>query len=137
MTPPDFLKSVYLGDRGCKRLLIDGWNRRFAMQVNCISRIPKGETYWNFYTDEDIDDGWLVFEGVASLSIEPVGAIPDDFIGDITVIPSGDNYSFAIPVGATNLEGQGCQSTIEFVASSVSLFTPGDLVRLIADDEPR
>jgi len=39
MHPRDFLKTIYLGDRGCKKIIIDGWQGRVLMQVNLISRI--------------------------------------------------------------------------------------------------
>ena len=37
MNPTEFLKSIYLGDRACKALLIDSWKKRMAIQVNVVS----------------------------------------------------------------------------------------------------
>jgi hypothetical protein len=44
----NFLKSIYLGDRGCKALLLDAWRERVAIQVDTISRTRPGTDIWDF-----------------------------------------------------------------------------------------
>jgi hypothetical protein len=39
MNPAEFLVTIYLGDRGCKGISIDGWNRQVSIQIDEISRI--------------------------------------------------------------------------------------------------
>lgn len=86
------LKSVYLGDRACKAVLIDSWRKRVAIQVDVISRLQPGAKTWDFYTDEDIKDGWLVFTGIRSVRLEPAGPLPNDLINQVSVRPTaGDS----------------------------------------------
>ena len=84
MHPADFLKTLYLGDRGCKGLNIDTWNETVSMVVTEVSRVRSETGDWNFYTDEDIENGHVVFNGVKSLTFHPPGVLPNDKINYIT-----------------------------------------------------
>lgn len=85
MDPKAFLRTIYLGDRACKSILIDGWRDRVLLQVTLLSRIrsPSGE--WEFYSAEDIVDGAIVFTGVDSIRFDPPGPLPNDYIHGIEV----------------------------------------------------
>ena len=85
MNPKEFLESIYLGDRACKALLIDSWNNRVAIQVDLISRLRPGSKTWDFYTEANIKDGWLVFSDVRSLRFEPAGPLPNAYINGLSV----------------------------------------------------
>src|SRR5688500_17186796 len=85
MNPTEFLKSIYLGDRACKALLVDSWKKRVAIQVDVISRLKPGAKTWEFYSDADIKDCWLVFSDVRSLRFEPPGPLPNDLINHASV----------------------------------------------------
>src|SRR5258708_3314646 len=93
MSPLELLKTIYLGDRACKSLLIDGWNDRIVLQVDTISRIRSVTGNWEYYTDEDIVDGLIVFTNATSISFEPNGLMPNDLIHSITarVLPAKSN----------------------------------------------
>ncbi|WP_350429266.1 DUF6258 family protein, partial [Escherichia coli] len=53
----------------------DLWSKQIRIQVNLISRIAYGTTEWNFYDNEDLEDGYLVFSGVSFFNITPNGSI--------------------------------------------------------------
>lgn len=71
---------VYLGDRVIKKIEFDLWGREIRVQVNLISMLARGTTEWNFYSSEDLEDGYFVFFDVDFFNITPSGSIPDDYI---------------------------------------------------------
>ena len=120
MNIPEFLKTIYLGDRGCKSILIDGWCDEVKIQVNCISRV-RDET-WNYYIKEDLDDGYIVFEGVRSISIKPDGVIPNGFVNDISAELVNENeYLIKLNIDADTSDGFHDGAEIEIIAKSMSL----------------
>lgn len=76
----DLLRSLYLGDRACKRIDIRGWDEVVAIQVNLISRLRAGSSTWDYSTDGDIENGWIVFRGVTELNFSGSGGVPNDAI---------------------------------------------------------
>jgi hypothetical protein len=118
----DFLDTVYLGDRGCMMILIDGWNSEVKIQVTCISRV-RGDK-WNFYDAEDLKNGFLVFEGVKSVELSPRGLIPNDLINEIIVekhTESPELTTVVISVDSVDDNAQRSEVNIKIVAKSLAL----------------
>ncbi|EPY6049441.1 DUF6258 family protein [Escherichia coli] len=57
-----------------------------------MSRIAYGTTEWNFYDNEDLEDGYLEFSGVSFFNITPNGSIPNDYI--ISIITDNVNVEY-------------------------------------------
>ena len=127
--PNEFLESIYLGDRACKALLIDSWNQRVAIQVTVISRVRPGTKTWNFYTDADIKDGWIVFSDVRSLRFEPAGPLPNDHIEIVSVqlidvVREKGWWLFELSTGSVDETGHSTEVLVRIEASRVHLEDP-------------
>lgn len=85
LNPSDFLKTIYLGDRYCTKIIIDSNNNHVEIHVNLISRIRDESGNWNFYTEEDIENGILVFTDVNEVHLDKSGLIPNDQIYNFKV----------------------------------------------------
>jgi hypothetical protein len=65
--------------------------------MNAVSRLRSGT--WNY--DEDVLDGFLVFEGVDHISFEPPGRIPNDEISEIEFLGyDGDRFTVLLEIGS-------------------------------------
>jgi hypothetical protein len=137
MDPEDFIKTIYLGDRACKALLIESWNKRVAVQIDVISRLKANTDSWDFYTDEDIKDGWLVFSGVRAIQFVPSGPLPNDYVNDFSVTrlerSQGQTlYAFELSIGSVGEEGIGTEVLVTIEADDVHLedpTRPGETIR--------
>ncbi|EBV4913175.1 hypothetical protein DO575_23445 [Salmonella enterica subsp. enterica serovar Kalamu] len=90
---------IYLGDRAIKKIEFDLWEKEIRIQINLISRLAYGTTEWNFYNNEDLEDGYFVFFDVDCFSITPEGSIPDDYIiSMITDKVNGEYFESTIAV---------------------------------------
>jgi hypothetical protein len=133
MHPREFLQTLYLGDRACKSLLIDGWNARVVITVDCISRVDPKTGQWDYYTEKDIEDGRIVLTGVQQISLEPQGCFPNDLINDAKIIESapGDaspaNFIFTFLINHIRPGRklpEGCEMTITIEAAEIHLEDP-------------
>ena len=133
MSPEKFIRTVYLGDRLCKCIVIDSHSRELKIQVDSISRIRSEN--WNYYTDEDLDNGFIVFEGVRAFSFSPCGPIPDDLIISLEVehlSNSSEEYEFKLCIDSVGVGGQRTEVSISIVAKDISLEDarmPGQRIR--------
>ncbi|MCM3175868.1 MULTISPECIES: DUF6258 family protein [Paenibacillus] len=122
MHPKAFIQTIYLGDRGCKQIIMDGWNSEVRIQVTTVSRVRT--TTWNYYSDEDIINGHIVFSNVESIRMEPSGYIPNDSITELKVEELG-NGMFLFTFSAYSAKGQDSIEVItSIVASGIHLEDP-------------
>ena len=122
MKPAEFVKTIYLGDRACKGIFIDAWEERIEVWIDEISRV-RGES-WNFYADEDIPDGRIVFSGVRSLRFDPPGPIPNDYIDSLSVVEGDEGPLFTLSVASGGTGSVSAQVAIEIGASGIHLEDP-------------
>lgn len=122
MTPIDFLRTIYLGDRMCKAFHIDGHKGEVKIEVDLISRV-RGQA-WDFYSEEDIQDGFVVLEGVTSIAFEPAGPLPNDWIEFESAHPleKDGTYRISLSVGAASADSASVvEVKVEIVAKSLCL----------------
>jgi len=119
--PRDFFKTVYLGDRACKAILIDTWDSVVRVQVDLISRVRSASGNWDFYTDEDVEDGFLVFKKVKHFSMEPEGLLPNDLINSVSVEKAdlGDFWVVRLGIDSADEQGQSKEVQVKIVTESV------------------
>ena len=77
-----FMHTIYLGDRKLKKIIIDTREKEVKFQIDFISRVRSKDGRWNFYIEEDVANGYIVFMGVKFFSMEPKGVIPNSEIHD-------------------------------------------------------
>jgi len=128
LTPIEFLNTIYLGDRGCKAIRIETWKREVVLEIDQLSRIRSESGNWEFYTDEDIIDGRLVFTGVESVGFDPSGPLLNDFINDISAtVGSGESngrWVFEVWIGAAASDGRSIEVKVRIVAADVHIEDP-------------
>lgn len=122
MNPEQFLKTVYLGDRACQSIILEGGKKEIKIKVDCISRVrgPK----WNFYADEDIQEGFLIFENVQSFKFEPSGFLPNDWIEPVSATSlneDGTRWSIVLSLGSINSKGGSQDVLLHLVAEAISI----------------
>ncbi len=80
-----FLSTIYLGDRACKSILIDGWNGRVEVTVDIVQGFAIGVETGIFTQTKMSITGRLFFAGVEAIIIEPPGRFPNDVIESLVV----------------------------------------------------
>ncbi|MGE5405403.1 MAG: DUF6258 family protein [Candidatus Saccharibacteria bacterium] len=133
MKPDQFLKTVYLGDRYCTKLVLDGCNHCVEIHVNQISRIRDKTGVWNYYIDEDIENWAIVITGVKAVYLDDSGFMPNDEI-DIYASESSDGYfEFVIDSCHVDDEAETHNLVIKVVGKGVHLIDPARPNQLIID----
>ena len=116
-----FINTIYLGDRCITGINIDSEHMSVKIQVDVISRIRSADGNWNFYTDEDIPNGKIVFNGCKSFFLDSQGIIPSDFI-DISEIRKVGDEEYKIIFDASQYDfyqKKNIPITIQIVFSEV------------------
>ena len=128
MTPLELMATIYLGDRACKAIIIESWQNRVLVQVDCLSRIRDPSGRWNFYTDEDIEDAYIVLTGVNSVALEPPGRVPDDYFLDwraeIAKSTPESSYRVIFDVASSGEMGPAGNVVLTVIATGMHLEDP-------------
>ncbi len=125
MDAKDFVSTIYLGDRACKGIEIDTWAAEVSVQVDVISRVRSADGNWNFYTDEDVENGRLVFTNVKKIFLDQNGYLPNDLINSLEAIDQKDGtYCFLLSVCSVMDEPQGQEAVIKIIAEGIALRDP-------------
>jgi hypothetical protein len=126
MKPTQFISTLYLGDRVCKAIIVDGWNSCVRIQVDCISRIRDVSGNWNYYTDEDIIDGFIVFNNVRTVTLDNAGHLPNDSINSLVVVDEiGDTVSIEISISSVDVSAAYYDTTLRLTCQSIHIEHPG------------
>ena len=101
--PLKFLKTIYLGDRGVTGISMDSVRKTVKIHIDCISRV-RGKN-WNYYTDEDLENGAIVFTGCKKFFFDTNGILPSDFIEIESVEQTADDeYSIVFDVSSYSFD---------------------------------
>jgi hypothetical protein len=132
MHATEFLKTIYLGDRACKSVTLDGWNKRVLIEVDEISRVRSKSGSWDFYNDENIVDGRLVFSEVRSVRFEPAGPVPNDYISSLEATTLSEGYiRFELTTASVDASAESTEVSIIIEAKRLHLedpTTPGVMI---------
>lgn len=124
MNIEDFLKSIYLGDRYCISEIYDKKNKLYQIHMNCISRIRSNDGEWHFYTDEDIENGIIMFEGIEEITRENKKELNDE-IYEIEIIGKEKEFiQFCIYGSNVNDEGITTDVNIYIKAKELYVMDP-------------
>lgn len=105
-----FLDSIYLGDRFCENVEVK--DHTILFQINRISRVKEGTKEWNYYTEEDIEHGYLVFDNVVDFSVS--SELPfNDEIYEIEVVKK-KNEVYLFIVHGCNVSNDAISTDIEW-----------------------
>ena len=118
----EFMKNLYYGHSGCKMIVVDGWNECVKIQLDSVF-IMKCSSF-DYLVDEEVKDGFLVFEGVIDLSW--VGRfIPNDVVNSITCSNNIDSQDgkcfFNVSINHVGSGAQSHETVLSFGATNVSI----------------
>lgn len=129
LEPDRFLRTVYVGDRACKALRIESWNNEVVIEVTCISRVRSTSGDWEYYSEWDIPNGRIVFTGVESISFQPAGPLPNDFINYIVAKPASNSrarslWTFEASISSVADDATTTEVIVVILAEDVHLEDP-------------
>lgn len=119
-----FLSFLYLGDRYCENVEI--LNKKITFQFNCISRLKPGTSEWNFYNDENVEDGCLVFDEVKEYQVSSELPFNED-IYDVRV-ESKEKGVYTFVVEGSNFSNDLVSTDIKMIikAKKVYIYNPNN-----------
>lgn len=105
-----FLSSIYLGDRFCENVIFK--ENKVLLQINCISRLKEGFNEWNYFSEKDIEHGYLVFDEVTDYSSNSELPINDEVYNIEIVKKTDETYTFIV---------YGCNISDDATSTDISL----------------
>lgn len=103
------LNTIYLGDSFCEEIKIE--QKKISIQIDCISRLKSGTEKWDYYNEENIEHGCLVFDEVINYSINSNLNINDE-IYEIELVEKRDDIYYFKVVGC-NISNDAISTDIE------------------------
>lgn len=119
-----FLSSIYLGDRFCENVIMK--DSKISFQINCISRLKEGTKEWNYYSEEDIEHGYLVFDGVVDFSSSSELPLNDEIYEIEITDKSNDIYNFIISGCNVSDDAISTDIILQIRAKKFYIFNPQD-----------
>lgn len=105
-----FLDSIYIGDRFCENVTIK--DNKISFQINCISRLKEGTKEWNYYSEEDIEHGCLVFDEVIDFTSSSVLPFNDEIYAIEIAEKTNEIYTFIV---------YGCNISDDAISTDIRL----------------
>lgn len=125
MNVKEFINSIYLGDRACKKITIDSWSQEISVDVDTISRIRSLDGEWNYYDAEDILNGQLIFENVKKVFFDDNGYIPNDRINYLDAeVQEDGTYLFTLSIDSVSDDGVNHEVKLIIISKSISIRDP-------------
>ncbi len=104
------LSSIYLGDRFCENVIFR--ENKILFQINCISRLKEGTNEWNYFSERDIEHGYLVFDEVINYNSNSELPLNDEIYKIDIVEKTNEIYSFIV---------YGCNISDDATSTDISL----------------
>lgn len=129
MKPNELISRIYYGDSGCKKLIIDCWGRCVMIQLDSIF-LMKGESF-DYLVDEEIIDGFIVFEGVSGFNWSGV-FLPNDSVNSIYCdsINGKGEYEFTLSINHVDSQAHSHEIVLLISASEFSLKRSYELIKI-------
>lgn len=112
------INSLYLGDRFCERMEVS--DNQIIIQINCISRIEEGQREWNYYVNEDIIHGCLIFDNISEYYANTDLEFNDE-IYSLDIIGIEDE-SYLFVVNGCNVSNDNISTDIEYHIKAKGFF---------------
>jgi Family of unknown function (DUF6258) len=124
MNPIEFVKTIYLGDCYSKKVFYNKHQKSFEIQMNNISRIRDVSGLWNFYTDEDIENGMIILSNVKRVIDDEKGFIPMEDISISVECTEESEFEFTIKGCYIDEKILPHDVTIKVFATNIFLIDP-------------
>jgi len=126
MLPEKLVKTIYLGDRACKKIIFDIWNEEVRVEIDEISRVRSKSGNWEYYNEENIVDCQIVFTEIKTFFIENNGFLPNDSINYLKVFNPDDGtiYEFLFSINSQDEMGDYHETFLKVKAKGMHLFDP-------------